>query len=816
MWQSFWPSVDRFSLQRLRYLVNELQEIKFVDRVNREFVLELLKSIVEIVTYGDRHDPSIFECFMEHQLLAEFLRILKISRNASIEASFLHYLSIMIQNLASEHSIYYCLSNEYINKIILHPYKFDDGDLALYYVSFLRTVSGKLNKDTLCLLINVQEDVVVSFPLYSEAIKFATHEEKMVQIAVRALTLNIYNVADEMVLRYITNPPASEYFFDVVLNLREHCYHLDAVVHATKDTYSHGVRKGLLLPADKVVDDLYYCKDIFLAGNSHLDILMTQNLLSLLVLPMLLSLLQLGHINQASYSQFFDPSPTSQGKHISAITSLYIVCRLVQIVGGKWLVNSVAVGILYTYMVLSGRVPIERSPNSGTSPATFFGIFNELEAMRSDPNSEGTVNTDKNHVIWHLSECISSSFQFFNCAMDETQQERDAILSLGLSDNHSLLLVSLMLFLALYESKDLNPHFSSVIGFTKKNIGMEEKMMSSSILLSHSMDKNIFSCQIPQILNALLKILASQPAYSASAQWNTGWVVRKLVIFQEKKFTDHDFDLFNISYEQSRERLLNELSGCWFDCIPITLKNEWEKCKTVLEESSLSKDPAFAVELSFDSHLPDIAGDVSSSLAWERMNDAVKVFVLHHQLKAFIEGSSLENPFLHFRNDSCGISGRTRSYDFSSSTFGTELGLGPRIPCKIAFSKSKVVDIYLIPVVVDISGVLLLVEKPPLPSQQGDVIAVAPLAGLCPKIDENHPTWLHLKIREFDLSMEASKTSRHPSNASNRTVDGRWTLGFPDAKSCEAAQSLLLKEISKQKSSVECVVIPLFQNSLVA
>lgn len=32
----------------------------------------------------------------------------------------------------------YCLSNDYINSIITHQYQFDGGDLASYYVSFLR------------------------------------------------------------------------------------------------------------------------------------------------------------------------------------------------------------------------------------------------------------------------------------------------------------------------------------------------------------------------------------------------------------------------------------------------------------------------------------------------------------------------------------------------------------------------------------------------------------------------------------------------------------------------------------------------------
>lgn len=37
------------------------------------------------------------------------------------------------------------------------------------------------------------QDEVVSFPLYSEAIKFFHHEESMVRIAVRTLTLNVYH-----------------------------------------------------------------------------------------------------------------------------------------------------------------------------------------------------------------------------------------------------------------------------------------------------------------------------------------------------------------------------------------------------------------------------------------------------------------------------------------------------------------------------------------------------------------------------------------------------------------------------------------------
>ncbi|THF96487.1 hypothetical protein TEA_010489 [Camellia sinensis var. sinensis] len=79
----------------------------------KELVVDLLQSLVEIVTYGDRHDPMIFEytfllynlCFMEYQVLGEFVRVLKISKNSRIEAPLLQYLSIMIQNMDTEHAI---------------------------------------------------------------------------------------------------------------------------------------------------------------------------------------------------------------------------------------------------------------------------------------------------------------------------------------------------------------------------------------------------------------------------------------------------------------------------------------------------------------------------------------------------------------------------------------------------------------------------------------------------------------------------------------------------------------------------------------
>ncbi|XLT67798.1 hypothetical protein HN873_024237 [Arachis hypogaea] len=57
----------------IRSVIDELKQIKVVNMRNRELVLDLLQSVVEIITYGDKHDPSILECFMDRQVVAEFV-----------------------------------------------------------------------------------------------------------------------------------------------------------------------------------------------------------------------------------------------------------------------------------------------------------------------------------------------------------------------------------------------------------------------------------------------------------------------------------------------------------------------------------------------------------------------------------------------------------------------------------------------------------------------------------------------------------------------------------------------------------------------
>lgn len=325
------------------------------------------------------------------------------------------------------------------------------------------------------------------------------------------------------------------------------------------------------------------------------------------------------------------------------------------------------------------------------------------------------------------------------------------------------------------------------------------------------MEESILVKFMPQILNALLNVLASEPPTTVQIKWHTGWFLRKLLVFQGIRLDEHNFHQFNTSYERSCICVEKELDGCWFDHIMDVLRNEWASCKTALEESSQSKDPLFLLEFTI-CQIAD--GDATSShVAWQRMVDVVKVFILHLQLKAFIskgeflEKSSLDSivvlPFDSAKNLASGL---------SSASFGSEVSLGSGIPCRIAFSNAGIRDIYLIPVARGISGKLLLVEKHPFRSQRGVVIAIAPLAGLSPKIDEDQPTWLHLRIREFEPRINGGKNRSYNMKEFIQVADGRWTIGFPNAKACGSARLAIVEETSKQRSSVRNALGPLLQN----
>ncbi|XP_053607303.1 protein CLEC16A homolog [Plodia interpunctella] len=270
------------SLERLKYLHNILCKNTTVSESNRGTLVESLRCIAEILIWGDQNDSSVFDFFLEKNMLSYFLKIMrqKCGGSSFVCVQLLQTLNILFENIRNETSLYYLLSNNHVNSIIVHKFDFSDEEVMAYYISFLKTLSLKLNNHTIHFFYN---EHTKDFPLYTEAIKFFNHSESMVRIAVRTLTLNVYRVQDASMLRFIRDRTAAPYFSNLVWFIGKHILELDACVRNDADHQSQQKLDDLVA---EHLDHLHYINDILCLNIPDLNDVLTEHLLHKLLVPL--------------------------------------------------------------------------------------------------------------------------------------------------------------------------------------------------------------------------------------------------------------------------------------------------------------------------------------------------------------------------------------------------------------------------------------------------------------------------------------------------------------------------------------------------
>ncbi|KAJ6840358.1 uncharacterized protein M6B38_310315 [Iris pallida] len=844
-WFSFWRSRNRFSLDELRYLTEQLQRVQIVNDVNKDFVIEALRSIAELVTYGDQNDPSFFEFFMEKQIMGEFVRVLRISRPSQVALQLLQTMSIMIQNLRSEHAIYYIFSNEHINFLITYSFDFRNEELLSYYISFLRAISGKLNRNTISLLVKTQNDEVISFPLYTEAIKFAFHDESMVRIAVRALTLNVYHVGDECVSRYISCPPLSDYFVNLVNYFRKQCTNLDGLVsEATMTPDSSDYPSRILGAVEEIEDNLYYFSDVISAGIPPLGRLISDNVLQLLVFPLLLPSLK----------------KQNAGAEIGITTSLYLLSCILRIVKTKDLASVIAATLFYP---LEAFTPKSETTCNGACSKHVSRELNEHPPLDVQTNngSSGCMLTLPDHSN---SESHDSHITL-----------RELLLSYITNGDDIHVLGCLSLLATLLQTKELDESMLDGLGILpqrkqhKKLLlqalvgegsGEEQLFASESSTMKDIIDtelerylqkpKNInagpalsswgsrtnFQNKAPihndkygvffccgeqgvspqkhryQVLDALVSLFCSS-SLSSETLWTGGWLLRQLLPHGEEEFIANHLKQLKDSHKFTTDILCEEIKGSWCDLLLAVLNDEWRNCKRAIEASSPQRDPKFTL---LPSRTCSFGGE-SSFAAGEIMRERVKVFVLQRQLLIVACGEFLpDQPPLSSPISSPAPSrAKSVSLDVLAPKAGSELNIDKAVPCRIAFERGKERHFSFLAISRGTSGWILLLEELPLKQQRGVVRVPAPLAGSDPVIDQKHPKWLHLRIRPTTLpSLDPSKYEAIAKGKAKILVDGRWTLAFRDEESCRVAESMVLEQMELQRSQVELKLKPLLDQDI--
>jgi hypothetical protein len=100
-----------------RYLYDQLIKEPIITNSNKARIVEVLRSIAELMIWGDQHNPTFFDYFAEKNILSNFVRILSQKCDNKVKVQIIQTLSILVQNLSNEVSIFYLLSNNYIKSV---------------------------------------------------------------------------------------------------------------------------------------------------------------------------------------------------------------------------------------------------------------------------------------------------------------------------------------------------------------------------------------------------------------------------------------------------------------------------------------------------------------------------------------------------------------------------------------------------------------------------------------------------------------------------------------------------------------------------
>ncbi|XP_060748154.1 protein CLEC16A isoform X2 [Tachysurus vachellii] len=360
------------SLDHLKYMYHVLTKNTTVTDHNRNLLVETIRSITEILIWGDQNDSSVFDFFLEKNMLAFFLNILRQKSGRYVCVQLLQTLNILFENISHETSLYYLLSNNHVNSIIVHKFDFSDEEIMAYYISFLKTLSLKLNSHTVHFFYNEHTN---DFALYTEAIKFFNHPESMVRIAVRTITLNVYKVDNQHMLHYIRDKTAVPYFSNLVWFIGSHVIELDKCVQTDEEHTNKGKLSDLVA---EHLDHLHYLNDILIINCEFLNDVLTDHLLNRLFLPLYV------------YS-------LSEDRKINPQVSLYLLSQVFLIIHYQPLVNSLADVILNGDLTVFTPQPEQNThkTSSGAAVRRFTKPPESLERSLEMSRHRGRKRTQK-------------------------------------------------------------------------------------------------------------------------------------------------------------------------------------------------------------------------------------------------------------------------------------------------------------------------------------------------------------------------------------------------------------------------------------
>ena len=185
-------------------------------------------------------------------------------------------LGIILSSISNKEILFYFFSHNYINNIIsnlLNDIPITDIDYLSYYINFLRTISLKLNLETLNLFFNKNLN---SFPLLDNSLILFNHPDVMIQNVSRTIFLSIIKFSYPPLIEYICSLPQIIIFIQMQFKFNNMIYSLFQLKN--NQNINEDISDNIKDFIDEITGEILFIQDILSVGNKKINFILINSI----------------------------------------------------------------------------------------------------------------------------------------------------------------------------------------------------------------------------------------------------------------------------------------------------------------------------------------------------------------------------------------------------------------------------------------------------------------------------------------------------------------------------------------------------------
>ena len=236
-------------------------------------ICNLISLSLDYLLKSDNY-PDVFDTFCSLNFMNEYINLSDLNIY-SINLEIIKSFSFILINLQNQTKIYYILSGNLLNQIILKDYSLYDEEFFSFYVSFLKSISLRIDQNTIQLFYIEKNN---TFPLIESVIKIYNHRDSMVRNVVRTVILNVLKIKYDKIEEHFCQLPSISYFQNISCHLRDICIKFNEEI----------IKNGRFNDNfDDIIEELLFIDDIFHLNLKKVNFILLNSLFYYFILPIL-------------------------------------------------------------------------------------------------------------------------------------------------------------------------------------------------------------------------------------------------------------------------------------------------------------------------------------------------------------------------------------------------------------------------------------------------------------------------------------------------------------------------------------------------